>query len=100
MSGAVAPRDFFAPLVGVVLLFTALGPPIGNAHFFPLALALNSPLGTGAVTASARVTAVLGQAIMMIAAYVVGIGPAAMVASQVGLTLRPSPELVRDSGAA
>ena len=77
MSETVAPRRFFAPLIGFVLLFAALGPPIGGALFVPLAVILKPPVAAGALTASALIAALLGHTILVIAAYVVGVGPAA-----------------------
>jgi len=77
MSETVAPRRFFAPLIGFVLLFAALGPPIGGALFVPLAVILKPPVAAGALTASALIAALLGHTILLIAAYVVGVGPAA-----------------------
>lgn len=72
-----APRRFFAPLIGLMLLFSALGPPIGGALFVPLAVILKPPLAGGALAGSALIAALLGHTIMLIAAYVVGVGPAA-----------------------
>ena len=77
VNGTAAPRRFFAPLIGLMLLFAALGPPIGGALFVPLAVILKPPLAAGALTGSALIAAVLGHTIMLIAAYVVGVGPAA-----------------------
>ncbi|HKN28757.1 MAG TPA: hypothetical protein VJY34_13075 [Roseiarcus sp.] len=77
MSETVAPRRFFAPLIGLMLLFAGLGPPIGGALFIPLAVILKPLVAAGALTASALIAALLGHTILLIAAYVVGVGPAA-----------------------
>ncbi len=77
MSGAVAPRRFFAPLIGLVLLFAALGPPVGGALFVPLAVVLKPPVAGDALVLSALIAALLGHTIMLVAAYLVGVGPAA-----------------------
>ena len=77
MSETVAPRRFFAPLIGVVLLFAALGPPIGGAPFVPVAVILKPPVAAGALAASALIAALLGHTVLLVAAYVVGVGPAA-----------------------
>ena len=39
MSG----RPFFMPMIGLVLLFAALGPAIGGALFIPLSIAFKAP---------------------------------------------------------
>ena len=77
MSGGVAPRRFFAPLIGLVMLFAALGPPVGGALFIPLAVVLGPPVAAYALALSALIAALLGHTIMLVAAYVVGVGPAA-----------------------
>jgi hypothetical protein len=77
MKETVAPRRFFAPLIGVVLLFAALGPPIGGALFVPVAVMLKAPVAAGALTASALIATLLGHTVLLVAAYVVGVGPAA-----------------------
>jgi hypothetical protein len=69
-------RGFFLPMIGVALMFGALGPPIGGALFIPLAVNLKPPVAAGALTPSALVAALLGHTIPLIAAYVVGVGPA------------------------
>ena len=76
VSGTVAPRRFLAPLIGLMLLFAASGPPIGAALFVPLAVILKPP-AAGALTSSALIAALLGHTAMLVAAYVVGVGPAA-----------------------
>ncbi len=77
MSATAPSGHFFAPLFGVMLLFSALGPPVGGALFVPLAILLKPPLAAGALAGSALVAAVLGHWVMLIGAYVVGLGPAA-----------------------
>jgi hypothetical protein len=67
---------FLAPLLGLALLFAVLGPPIGGALLVPLAVLLKPPLGAGALAGSALIAALLGHWVMLIAAYVVGVGPA------------------------
>ncbi len=76
MSGEDAPRGFFMPMVGLVLLFAALGPPIGGGLFVPLALVLKPPAGADALALLGFVAALAGHTVGLIAAYVVGIGPA------------------------
>jgi len=66
-----------APLIGLMLLFAALGPPIGGAVFVPVVAILKPPAVAGALTASALVAALFGHTIMLLAAYAVGVGPAA-----------------------
>ncbi len=77
MSGAVAPRRYFAPLIGLVLLFAALGPLLGGALFVPLAVVLKPPVAADALALSALIAALLGHTITLFAAYVVGVGPPA-----------------------
>jgi len=69
-------HDFFPPTIGMALLFAALGPPIGGALFVPLAVILKPPVAAGALAASALIAALLGHTILLIAVYVVGVGPA------------------------
>ncbi len=40
-----SPRSFVLPLIGLTLLFAALGPAIGGAMFVPLAVVLKPPVG-------------------------------------------------------
>ena len=74
---AAAPRRFFAPLIGLMLLFAALGPPIGGALFVPFAVVLKPPLAAGALAGSALIAALLGHAVVLIISYLAGVGPAA-----------------------
>ena len=76
MNGQTA-RQFFAPLIGLVLLFAALGPPVGGALFVPLAVLLKPPVAADALALSALIAALLGHTVMLVAAYAVGVGPAA-----------------------
>ncbi len=70
-------RGFFMPMVGLVLLFAVLGPPIGAGLFVPLALVLKPPAGADALALLGFVAALAGHTVGLIAAYAVGIGPAA-----------------------
>ncbi len=76
MSAMAARRSFFASLIGLMLLFAALGPPIGGALLVPLAVILKPP-GAGALAGFAMIAALLGHTVLLIAAYIVGVGPAA-----------------------
>ncbi len=71
-----SPRPFVLPLIGLVLLFAALGPAIGGALFFPLAAILKPPAGADALALSALVAAMFGHTIATVAAYGIGVGPA------------------------
>ncbi len=76
MNRGTGACHFFARLIGIVLLFTALGPPVGGALFVPLAIALKPPAAADALVLSALIAALLGHTVMLVAAYVVGVGPA------------------------
>ncbi len=76
MTDAVPPRRFLAPLLGITLVFAAFGPPIGGAMFVPLAVLLKAPAAAGAFAFSAVVASLFGHWIMLIFAYLVGLGPA------------------------
>ena len=52
VRGEIAPRGFFLPALGLVLLFAALGPPIGAGLFVPLAVVLRPPAGADALDAA------------------------------------------------
>ena len=73
------------PLIGLVLLFAALGPAVGGALFFPLAVILKPPIGADTLALSALVAALFGHTIALIASYVVGVGPAAATGFLYGL---------------
>jgi uncharacterized membrane protein YeaQ/YmgE (transglycosylase-associated protein family) len=77
MTGETGARRFFAPLIGLVLLFTTIGPPVGGALFVPLAVVLKPPVAADALALSALIAALLGHTVMLVAAYAVGVGPAA-----------------------
>ena len=47
MSG----RPFFIPMIGLVLLFAALGPAVGGALFIPLAVVFKTPTDPEAIGA-------------------------------------------------
>ena len=76
MSGERATRRLFAPMIGLVLLFAALGPAIGGALFVPLALVLEAPAGADALALLGVIAAMAGHVVGLIAAYFIGIGPA------------------------
>ena len=73
MSG----RPFFVPLIGLVLLFAALGPAIGGALFIPLSIAFKAPTDLETIGLMVLVGTVFGHAFGLIAAYIVGVAPAA-----------------------
>jgi uncharacterized membrane protein YeaQ/YmgE (transglycosylase-associated protein family) len=73
MSG----RPFFVPMIGIVLLFAALGPAIGGALFIPLSIVFKTPTDPEAIGLMVLIAAMFGHALGLIAAYVVGVGPAA-----------------------
>jgi hypothetical protein len=73
MSG----RPFFIPMIGIVLLFAALGPAIGGALFIPLSVVFKTPTDLEAIGLVVLLSTVFGHALGLIAAYIVGAGPAA-----------------------
>ncbi|HEY1864385.1 MAG TPA: hypothetical protein VGG77_12030 [Roseiarcus sp.] len=73
MSG----RPFFVPMIAIVLLFAALGPAIGGALFIPLSVVFKTPTDLEAIGIMVLVSTVFGHAFGLIAAYIVGVGPAA-----------------------
>ena len=78
MRGAeIRARPFILPLIGLALLFAALGPAIGGVLFVPLAVILKPPVAADALALSALVAALFGHTILLVAAYVIGVGPAA-----------------------
>jgi hypothetical protein len=87
-----SPRSLVLPLIGIVLLFAALGPAIGGALFFPLAIILKPPIGADTLALLALVVGVFGHTIALIAAYVVGVGPAAATGFLYGLWDAAVPE--------
>jgi hypothetical protein len=80
-----SPRSFVLPLIAIVLLFAALGPAIGGALFFPLAIVLKPPVGADTLALAALIATVFGHTIALVAAYVVGVGPAAATGFLYGL---------------
>ncbi len=71
------PRPFFAPMIGIVLLFAALGPAVGGALLIPLSVVFKPTITPEAIALMVLTTALFGHALGLIAAYIVGIGPAA-----------------------
>ncbi len=70
-------RPFFVPLFGLMLLFAALGPAIGGALFIPLSIAFKAPTDFETIGVMVLVGAMFGHVFGMIAAYIVGVAPAA-----------------------
>jgi hypothetical protein len=70
-------RPFFAPMIAIVLLFAALGPAIGGALFIPLSVVFKTPTDLEAIGVVVLLSTMFGHVFGLIAAYVVGIGPAA-----------------------
>jgi uncharacterized membrane protein YeaQ/YmgE (transglycosylase-associated protein family) len=73
MSG----RPFFVPMIGIVLLFAGLGPAIGGALFIPLSVVFKTPTDLEAIGLVVLISTVFGHVVGLIAAYVVGVAPAA-----------------------
>jgi hypothetical protein len=73
MSG----RPFFIPMIGIVLLFAALGPAVGGALFIPLSIVFKTPVDPETIGLMVLTTALFGHVLGLIAAYIVGVGPAA-----------------------
>jgi hypothetical protein len=67
---------FFLPALGLVLLFAALGPAVGGAVFLPLALLAEAQ--EQAALHIGFVATLIGHAIVLIPAYVLGLFPAAL----------------------
>ena len=70
-------RPFFIPMIGIVALFAALGPAVGGAMFIPLSVVFKPTITPDTIALLVLIAALFGHAIGLIAAYVVGIGPAA-----------------------
>jgi hypothetical protein len=70
-------RPFFVPMIGIVLLFAALGPAVGSALFIPLSVVFKTPTDLEAIGLVVLISTMFGHAFGLIAAYVVGAGPAA-----------------------
>jgi uncharacterized membrane protein YeaQ/YmgE (transglycosylase-associated protein family) len=73
MSG----RPFFVPMIGIVLLFASLGPAVGGALFIPLSIVFKTPTDLEAIGLMVLISTMFGHAFGLIAAYVVGVAPAA-----------------------
>ena len=73
MSG----RPFFVPMIGIVLLFAALGPAVGGVLFVPLSIVFKTPTDLEAIGLMVLISTFFGHALGLIAAYIVGVGPAA-----------------------
>jgi hypothetical protein len=70
-------RPFFVPMIGIVLLFAALGPAIGGALFIPLSVVFKTPTDLEAIGLVVLISTMFGHAFGLMAAYIVGVGPAA-----------------------
>jgi hypothetical protein len=70
-------RPFFVPMIGIVLLFAGLGPLIGGALFIPLSIVFKTPTDLETVGLMVLISTFFGHALGLIAAYIVGVGPAA-----------------------
>jgi hypothetical protein len=70
-------RPFFVPMIGIVLLFAGLGPAIGGALFIPLSVIFKTPTDFEAIGLMVLISAMFGHVVGLIAAYVVGVAPAA-----------------------
>ena len=70
-------RPFFVPMIGIVLLFAALGPAIGGVLFIPLSIVFKTPTDLEAIGLVVLFSTMFGHAFGLIPAYIVGVGPAA-----------------------
>ncbi len=70
------PRPFFLPALGLVLLFAALGPALGGAVFIPLAMLLEAQ--TQAAAHIGWIAGLIGHALALVPAYILGFLPAAL----------------------
>jgi hypothetical protein len=73
----VSGRPFFVPMIGIVLLFAALGPAVGGALFIPLSIVFKTPTDLEAIGLVVLLSTMFGHAFGLIPAYIVGVGPAA-----------------------
>jgi len=73
----VSGRPFFVPMIAIVLLFAALGPAIGGALFIPLSIVFKAPTDLEAIGLMVLISTLFGHAFGLIAAYIVGLAPAA-----------------------
>ncbi len=71
------PRRFFLPMIGLALLFAAFGPAIAGALFIPLAILLATPIAVHAASHFGWLASPIAHSIAFVAAYAVGLGPAA-----------------------
>src|SRR6185312_16977711 len=76
-GSAMSDRPFFVPMIGIVLLFAGLGPAIGGALFIPLSIVFKTPTDLDTVGLMVLISTFFGHALGLIAAYIVGVGPAA-----------------------
>ena len=76
MTTSAPPRRFIGPFIGIAFLFAALGPPVGGATFVPLALLVKASAAAGAFAFTAVIASQFGHRILLIPAYVFGLGPA------------------------
>jgi hypothetical protein len=70
-------RPFFIPMIGIVGLFAILGPAVGGAMFIPLSVVFKPTITPDTIALLVLIAALFGHAIGLVAAYVVGVGPAA-----------------------
>jgi hypothetical protein len=70
-------RPFFIPMIGIVAVFAALGPAVGGALFIPLSVVFKPTITPDTIALLVLIAALFGHAIGLVAAYVVGVGPAA-----------------------
>ncbi|MDE3176079.1 MAG: hypothetical protein KGM15_08265 [Pseudomonadota bacterium] len=76
MTAPAAPsRPFFLPALGLVVVFALLGPAIGGAVFIPLAMLLEAQ--TQAAAHIGWIAGLIGHALALIPAYILGLMPAA-----------------------
>jgi uncharacterized membrane protein YeaQ/YmgE (transglycosylase-associated protein family) len=73
MSG----RPFFVPMIAIALLFAALGPMVGGVLFIPLSVVFKAPTDLEAIGLMVLISTLFGHAFGLVAAYVVGVAPAA-----------------------
>jgi uncharacterized membrane protein YeaQ/YmgE (transglycosylase-associated protein family) len=73
----VSGRPFFVPMIGIVLLFAGLGPAVGGALFIPLSVIFKTPTDFEAIGLMVLISTMFGHVVGLIAAYVIGVAPAA-----------------------
>jgi hypothetical protein len=79
------PGPFLLPLLGLTMLFAAIGPAIGGAVFIPLASLLEAPVAAGATMHLTWIATLMGHAPALIPAYLFGFGPATVAGLVFGL---------------